>query len=135
MSDNTYIFNANSWVKNSVTSLSDDVIKELDARYINVGENVIDQNITNLNLVDLNISSNGYIYFGKDSTTQTTAYDPNVVTNKINSFLSSNNNFTGSDTFTNLSVVDSSNNSTQLQQYNTSNFNIKNQVPNGKINL
>ena len=83
MSDSNYVFNPIDWATTQVQGLSEQAIEELDERYINVGENVLDQNINNLNLINLNIGSGGKIYFNNDNTTQTTAYNPSYVLNQI----------------------------------------------------
>ena len=62
--------------------------------------------IQNLQATNLNISDTGRIYFDKDNTEQTTAYDPATVTARINGFLSSDNTFTGSQTYKNLNIVE-----------------------------
>jgi len=101
-----FIFNESMWKKTNAPSITDEIIEKLDDRYINVGENIIDQTINNLNLNHLNLSSGGYIYFNQDNTTQMTAYDPGFITNQINSFTSSNNTWTGENKYTELSIVD-----------------------------
>lgn len=127
MSDG-YVFNPNQWYASTlVDGISNQTLSELDARYINVGENILSETISTLNLVHLNLASSGNIYFNNDNTTQTTAYDPNFVTNKINGFLTSNNTFTGINKFTNFNVLDPSGTQfTQLYQEGR-NFYINNQ--------
>jgi hypothetical protein len=99
MSDG-YVFNYIEWKKESAGILNDEIVNVLDERYINVGENVTDQNINNLNLVNLNISSGGSIYFNHDNTVQTTAYDQNFIINQGNNLKS-----TGKNEYSNLNVI------------------------------
>jgi|GEM_PF-6750896 len=128
------VFNPIDWKKSEVQSLSTDTLEQLDARYVNTGENILDANINNLNLVNLNIASSGTIYFIGDNTTQTTAYDPNYVSNRINNFLTTDNTFTGENKFTKLSIIDVNDNSrkTKVSQ-NDTNLIIENTVNNSSI--
>jgi hypothetical protein len=114
--------------------LSDNTLEQLDQRYVNVGENVIDQNINTLNLVNLNMASNGTIYFNRDNTTQTTAFDPNFVTNQVNNFTSSDNVFTGKNDFRNLNVIDSSGGASTIY-HDGLNMYVVNKKNNGIINI
>lgn len=129
-----FVFNPKRWIKDSVGELADETLLELDDRYINVGENVLDQNITNLNLEHLNMATNGYIYFNGDNTTQTTAYDPNFVTNQVNLFLTKNNTFTGTNRFRDLRVDTSTNKITEIKQEDDD-FRIRNNQNGGVIYL
>lgn len=126
------VFNPAQWVKNNVTTLSDETIEQLDERYVNVGENILDQSINNLYLVNLNIATSGSIYFSHDNTLQTTAYDPNFVTNQINLFTTLDNDFTGTNTFKDLKVINSSGQTTQLIQ-NGNDFYFVNNVEGGSV--
>jgi microcystin-dependent protein len=130
------IFNPILWKKSEIADIKNETLEQLDDRYINVGENVLDQNINNLNLVNLNISSSGRIYFNGDNTTQTTAYDPNFITNQINLFKSSTNTFTGENNFTNLNIIDAllNSNKTQISQ-NGNLIKIKNLINDGQIHF
>jgi microcystin-dependent protein len=121
------IFNPITWATSEIGDLTQNTINELDERYINTGENVYQQDINNLNLVHLYMSSSGSIYFNGDNTTQTTAYDPGFITNQINQIMNDNN-------FTKLNICDLSNNtlkSTIIQNLND--LKIENNVINGVI--
>lgn len=127
------VFNPAKWKKeDDIEGISDDTITLLDNRYINLGENVYEQNINNLSVVNHNIASNGKIYFATDNTTQTTAFIPSFVTNQINAFLSSSNKFTGQNIFTNLNIEDTSGNRMKIYQ-SGNNVNIENMKTNGSI--
>ena len=84
MDDSGYIFNPYHWKKSNVANLQEEQISQLDERYINVGENIFNEDIENLNVTTVNISRTGKIIFFKDNTEQTT-----VVTRTI----PINNNF------------------------------------------
>lgn len=105
------IFNPYHWKKAEIKDITDETLLKLDDRYINTGENVLDQNIENLNAINVNIATQGKLYFNGDNTTQTTAFQPSFVTNQINQFLSNNNTFTGEQNFEKLNIKDISGNS------------------------
>lgn len=126
------IFNPKLWTKEEIQGVRDDTLVELDNRYINVGENVLDQNINNLNLINLNIASSGRIYFNGDNTIQTTAYNPNLITNKINELKNQTNTFTGTNNFINLNITDTSGNQTEIRQ-NSNYLKIENKAITGFI--
>jgi microcystin-dependent protein len=126
------IFNPKLWVKEEIQGIRDDTLVELDNRYINTGENVLDQSINNLNLVNLNISTTGRIYFNGDNTIQTTAYNPISITNAINDLKNQTNTFTGTNNFTNLNITDTTGNQTEIRQ-DSNYLRIENKVNNGFI--
>jgi hypothetical protein len=135
MSDG-YVFNYIEWKKENVGILSDEMVNVLDERYINVGENVIDQNINNLNLVNLNISSGGSIYFNHDNTVQTTAYDQNFIINQVNNLKSTDNKYTGKNEYSNLNVMNSVDNTKTGKLWQESNNTvIENKVITGSVIL
>lgn len=134
MSSDNFVFNPKRWIKETTEGLPDETILTLDERYINVGENVLDQSINNLYLQHLNMETNGYIYFNGDNTTQTTAYDPNFVINQINLFLTKNNTFTGINKFRDLRIENTTNKITEFIQ-DDDNFIIRNNQNNGFIYL
>ena len=107
MSDSGYVFNPYKNGQLAVQDLSATTLTELDQRYINVGESVFSETIDNLDVQNLNLSTTGKIYFANDMTEQTTAYDPTVTTAQINNFKTTNNNWTGINKFTNVSINDS----------------------------
>lgn len=127
------IFNPKKWAVQEINEIGEEGLQKLDNRYINTGENVLDQNITNLNLVHLNIASSGTIYFNSDNTTQTTAYDPNLVTSRINNLLTGNNNWTGQNAFTQLVIKDPLSTKTSQIVENDSNLTIENNNTAGSI--
>ena len=46
------IFNPSNWNKeDEVKNIDDETMNQLDERYINIGENIYDQNIQNLNVL------------------------------------------------------------------------------------
>jgi hypothetical protein len=106
MDDSGYIFNPYHWKKSNVANLQEEQISQLDERYINVGENIFNEDIENLNVTTVNISRTGKIIFFKDNTEQTTAFNPNIITEGLNNFLSSNNLWSGENKFTNLIIKD-----------------------------
>lgn len=110
------IFNPSQWKKTDIKDVSDTTLQQLDVRYINTGENVFEQTIDNLSVLNLNVASQGKLYFNGDNTTQTTAYQPNFVTNQINLFTSNNNTFTGEQKFENLKVKDTLGNTSKIYQ-------------------
>lgn len=114
----TDVFNPKKWNQDQLEegALTTEVLHVLDERYINLGESVIEQNINNLNVQNLRILSSGMLYFAHDNSTQTTAFNPNFVTNQINQFVSNNNTFTGEQKFLNLKIVDASGNETKIYQ-------------------
>ena len=117
MDNSGNVFNPNQWKKETLSAgLTDAEIAILDERYINVGESVFNENIDNLNVKTLNVSSIGKIYFYKDNSEQSTAFSPNIVTQQINNLLLSDNIFKGENIFTNLNVCDSSGNASQIIQ-------------------
>jgi microcystin-dependent protein len=121
------VFNPITWVQSEIGDLSEEVVSQLDARYINTGENVYEQNINNLNLVHVYLASGGTIYFNSDNTTQTTAYDPGFITNQINQLMNNNN-------FTKLSICDLTDNTKKSTiKQNSTILVIENEVLNGYI--
>ncbi len=106
MSDG-YVFNPNNWVSDTVTGLDPVTVDQLDDRYVNIGENVFSSEIENLQARNINIGSGGRMYFADTSSIQTTAYIPADVDNKINSFLTKNNTFTGTTSIKDLNITDS----------------------------
>lgn len=135
MDDSGYIFNPYQWKKDNLINLTDDQISKLDERYINEGENIPSQNVDNLNIINLHLASSGKIYFATDSTEQTTAFNPSVVTQQINNFLSSNNTFTGDNTFTKIIIKDATTDKTSQITETDSNLNIENNNISGSIIL
>lgn len=135
MEDSGYIFNPYQWKKNNAVNLTEEQITSLDDRYINVGEDLSNQTVDNMQLTNLNITTTGKIYFAGTNTEQTTAYDPNLIIEEINNFLSANNLFTGDNTFVKLLIKDPT--STQTSQITESgiNLNIQNNNNSGSIML
>lgn len=129
------IFNPTKWVAQEIEGIGQESLQKLDNRYINTGENVLDQNISNLNLVHLNMASAGTIYFNTDNTTQTTAYDPNLITSRVNTLLTANNVWTGQNSFTQLTIKDPSSTKTSQIVETDANLNIENNNNGGAILL
>ncbi len=105
--DSITVFNPFNSIKANAQELSDNTIAALDNRYINVGEDVYNATIDNLNVQNLNISTTGKLYFANDYTEQLTAYDPAITNAQINTFKTTDNTFTGNNKFTNLNIIDS----------------------------
>lgn len=131
--DSGYIFNPSQWKKENVANLQEEQIAQLDARYINVGESVFNENIDNLNVSNLNITSTGKIYFAGTNTEQTTAYDPNLIVEEMSKFLSANNIFTGDNTFLKLIIKDPNTIQTSQITENGIDLNIQNNNNSGSI--
>ena len=128
------VFNPVKWREDALEEgqISSEVLTLLDNRYINLGESVIDQNINNLYVTNLRITNAGMLHFAHDNTTQTTAFNPNFVTNQINQFTSNNNTFSGEQKFLNFKVIDASGNETKIFQTGNNVF-LENTEANGNI--
>jgi microcystin-dependent protein len=128
----SYVFNPYVFGADKVTELTTETINQLDDRYINVGEDVFNETIDNLNVQNLNMSSTGKIYFANDNTEQTTAYDPTVTNAQILNFANTDNTFTGENKFNNFNVIDALGNKTQIYHDGTNTY-IVNTKNNGII--
>jgi microcystin-dependent protein len=130
----SYVFNPYVFGQDKVTDLTTETLNQLDDRYINVGEDVFNETIDNLNVQNLNISSIGKLYFANDNTEQTTAYDPAITNAQILNFANTNNTFTGENKFNNFNVIDVSGNKSQIYHDGTNTY-IVNTKNNGIIYL
>lgn len=90
MTDTGYVFNPYLFAKDQVNGLTTETIEQLDDRYINVGEDVFEETIENLDVKNLNVASTGKIYFTKDNREQLTAYDPTTTNAQIQNSANSN---------------------------------------------